>query len=873
MGKEQFINPQRKINRRNFMSTATAGTALAVAYASGTFRPESVQAEQNAPLQSSPEANQVKQEEKHHNSTANDVSAALIAGYFGGLVGLAAAGKIGFGPKTALLSMGMEGARLAALKGSGDNEAFNHDKKELTGGYSLLPVLVTFAETASHFRVDNDGIFKPERVERLFHEVTDQNELPEEPQTHDNLEEWQSFLEVRKSELIKVVSENAAVTTVLAPLGTTYTSASVARESFKRVRGILNDIHFADKVVSTLKPDVNADTPSTKVIYGDQIEEWKQQAFNQSIDDINGIGGYLQLNIALSSNLSGAWLAGDPPNFYFIQRHPDLALKANAAGLVMSELASAAMNYSWLKSKLGWIDPKKFITEYVHNQYKTLNKLKTSFTDQDLRDVSFNGGRQNAHRLFDQIKRYQDSHPNTEVLGRIKVDQIPTFAFFLDPKTLISQKIEVVTQMTKDAAAKVKGGKSKNHLIDEDYKGRFDFEDFLGFIESSKIQEILEQQNPGSLNTLAGDLRKVRLDQTTSDATALIEEITNPAGDEEPKPFIEQLLEIPLLSASLSTSEISKKLKNVADQTREMHQLRSFRYELDTLANTYQRRKKTRGRGMDRLMKDWDARKDEIDPEKHLQIADQIRVIGEKRQRGFHTTDIIADLKSLAEEIGNAAEPEQNEMEDLYRLLGALGPDDLRKPFEDAVLLTRNNRETEHHEKKLLEHQAQEVLFVLGTQLPVVPGLIHGVNRILPKLAGVGENGPDLPQLKAMSAAVLGFEAVTSAFADNVAAYLFAEGVLDDLMGNFYGEEYAGKKDLKDSVALSALFMAIAAGSLTKIGNGPTVTMAELDMDGEFKDINFGKSMLNPYSVLQTLLLLGASYKFISDNLTGNTQE
>lgn len=135
-------------------------------------------------------------------------------------------------------------------------------------------------------------------------------------------------------------------------------------------------------------------------------------------------------------------------------------------------------------------------------------------------------------------------------------------------------------------------------------------------------------------------------------------------------------------------------------------------------------------------------------------------------------------------------------------------------------------------ELSLLSHSAKEVLFALLTQVPSVPALARMAKIAIPVAAGV-ENGqkPTADQLKTIVACMLPIEAGMSAFADNVAAYLFAEEVLTYFFKQTFGDDILRRTPMLEStIAIICVKIAEMAGSLTKVGNGPNFSQFKLKL-------------------------------------------
>lgn len=831
--------------------------------------PEIPLSEPTQPIQSSNSQSVEESHEQHHSSLVNDLTAYAETAYFAGLVSLSAMGKITFNAKTALASTAIESARIGALTLAGDAEALKHEKVELMSGYQLLPVLILFAESASHLKVQNDAIFKG-NDERILQFPPNASEV-KPPHPGEGLEVWNEYLDGQKNVLINTVAQNAAITSVLAPITTTYTSAAVARESFKRIQKQMEKVYFAERVIDEKRTEgSNGNDEQSHPFFTEQINEWEEDAKKKSIDGINGVGGYLQLNIALASNSNGAWGFGDPPNFYFASRHmnPELLIKAHSLGAGMSELASAVLTYSWLTKTVGGINPKNFLEKFLSGQKTTLEAFIGSFADRTERDLSYKGGRATGKQLFEDLERIKNlTDQPADARAEIPIRDLPDFSFYFDPTTVAREKLEVI--QNKLMPLLLEPDQKPTPEIDEhEGTGRFTYDDFIRLLNSSGNIEHIILRNKKGVVGLVEHIRSLRLEDTTSDATALIEELILQEKRVDLDTLISKLLNIPLDKNPFNGEKVAESLVILEKDIQEEEAFSDFTNKFDVYSRNYYRHKrKSRGKVLKRLADEVNSDHFSIITTADPELLKDLDEIINDRQNGAKAYDVQQRLTGISNRLHSIrAEGKRRELGSLFEAMGALGIRDMQRSFENAVLLSERE-ETPHQEKKLLEHASQEVLVTLSTQLPVVASLIHTVEKALPQLAEVDQQaGPTLDQLKKMASMVLGFEAITSAFADNVAAYLFAEGVLNELMSQYYGEEqYAKMTQLKDAVALTSLFTAIFAGSLTKIGNGPTVTMSELDESGEFRDIRFGKTLLNPFAYAQTGMTLASSIGILTN--------
>ncbi len=192
------------------------------------------------------------------------------------------------------------------------------------------------------------------------------------------------------------------------------------------------------------------------------------------------------------------------------------------------------------------------------------------------------------------------------------------------------------------------------------------------------------------------------------------------------------------------------------------------------------------------------------------------------------------------------------------------------------TMLGLKKPESEHHSEQFLSHSAQEVLWALGSQIPCVEALAETVK------AGVGKafdlkkgERPSVNKMMLAVGSVLTSEAVISSLADNIAAYLYGEKVLTDMMKTAYGDDVMEKHPgLADAVYTATLKLAEQAGSLTKFGNGPNFSQERLVASvGEDKKLSVAREAIpfkgydNKFANVANAGMLGAALMLIRKEL------
>lgn len=798
--------------------------------------------------------------EEHASSTLNDISAYAITAAFSSLVGVVASEKATFGPKTAAIMTSLGATRVGLLAAT-DAEGLKHEIEEhigtvdgipTPGGYPLLPVLVALADFASHVKAENDEIFKKEDVaERLAEEVEAGGIFEKRPDEGDSKETWVRYYRSKKNEVIEATAQNAALTSVVAPITTTYTSASIAQGNFKKMLPLLKETHYAKRIVE-VKESQESTRDRIPTITPDEIEIYESDAEQKALQNINGKDGYIHLNIALSTNLNGALGIGDPPLLYFFMRHrPDVYAKASLVGLGMSEIATLTQNYAWISRSLGKQDAHKFFTQFLGSQLRATKAIWKSFTDGQLRDVSFGGASQVTETFVQKLEELDklggNFNENAQEL-RHRLNQTDHAYFFFDVKDFMEQKMKIISSM-------LSRGQDK-HLGEEDDPTRFGYEEFVEMIESDSFIKAFQADGKDQDDQTESLLRLLQ-SETKNDAVALLGALLVNEGDSsvDVDEVVTRLMGLPKTKTKIAAGLARRRINELVPQiqiaksgTEGQQRIHYINSEWDNMSIS------SRHRELD------DARS-QLTSVPESEERSQLESVLLKLSAFENLAD--EEVKNLMEQASDLSTIIANNLKgdeykagltSLHKSFSAIGIREMKQAMEEAIRL-HEGEELEHHSKSFIGHQGQEVLWVLLSQLPAVPSLVHTVEKILPKAVGVGEDGPDANQLRIMTNAILASTAMVSAFADNVAAYLFAENILEDLYSKFYQDQYASK--LKDAVHIAALQTAVVAGSLSKIGNGPNVTLTRIREHGQEEPLTLGSSLGNPYAITQTLVAMG----------------
>ncbi len=182
-----------------------------------------------------------------------------------------------------------------------------------------------------------------------------------------------------------------------------------------------------------------------------------------------------------------------------------------------------------------------------------------------------------------------------------------------------------------------------------------------------------------------------------------------------------------------------------------------------------------------------------------------------------------------------------------------------------------------HSQNRILSHQAKEVLVALDTQIPAVPSLVHFVKHDILPLISATTDDPE-KKIKRERDAILLMTDLISAFADNVAAYLFALASLEELYKENYGEDVLqNNKSLDRAISLTAIYSAVFGGSLSLLGNGPNFLQERpvgvIDDQGELRIHTEPRALpdtlKNPYGFVGSALVFGFGRSSIDNAAEG----
>lgn len=338
------------------------------------------------------------------------------------------AGK-SLGPSSAAQMIALEMARVIGLYHLGDEYAAMgaEAKHELYEGLKLIPVLVALSDFIKQgVDIDPDKLL---RHDQLHHAI------PARPSIeHPNLQHWEQHRQQLERKLLQSVADVTAVTSVLAPLGTTYASSATSDRMKKQVLELSYELAIAQQVTNDLRRDERA------YLNKDQLEEEAMKTANELS---RGSWGFSKLTLTLSSNIQGSWGIGDPPEIFAAMRHadkPKRLLKAHAFGIANSEAHTLEMCLLWLKKAGVTLTPSDTQT-FIKQQQTVAASLLRAITRRDSESnaspVSLHGAeylriKRDAAQAYVTEKR-ADAHHVSDALASLYADPSSWLKNFLSP--------------------------------------------------------------------------------------------------------------------------------------------------------------------------------------------------------------------------------------------------------------------------------------------------------------------------------------------------------------------------------------------------------------------------------------------------------
>lgn len=329
------------MTRRDFLRLGGAAAAAGAGYYAGS-KLESLREK----FREIPESNQTESQKDQQKKLADLASAGVVVGQFlhsvvwNGAIKETVTGVVGeaLGPESAAKMTALEGGRIALLSSMGGEYAKRGQEElhELMDGLKLVPILVGLSDASTRaLHVDPDKLLGRDQFI---------SQLPPRPNLEQpHLSHWESHRKHLEERLTHAVADLVAVTSALAPLGTTYASSATADRMKEGVLQTLHELTFSRQVVHELRQNESRFLDKATL---------EAQAAKETNELFNGPWGFSKLTLTLASNVQGSWGVGDPPEIFAAMRHaktPERLIKAHAFGIANSEAHSLEGAMLWLK--------------------------------------------------------------------------------------------------------------------------------------------------------------------------------------------------------------------------------------------------------------------------------------------------------------------------------------------------------------------------------------------------------------------------------------------------------------------------------------------------------------------------------------------
>lgn len=328
-----------------------------------------------------------------------------------------------FDAKTAYSMMLAEAGRLLLI-GLVNPEAAKNEAEELIKSMAIATFVTGIAEIADRTRVSVKSLMEKN------HLVRDATEALGRQNNHTNsellnlqnasIEELETEQEINREEILRLVAGNAAVTQILAPMATTYASASASADLVRPLFWALFRAYSAQIALEYKRKGQEFDET-----------EVRQKAIDAALDRINGPTGYINMSITGSSNIAGSLGIGDLPLVFRLVRQLKLfggqkdvaeALSEHITtlskeGAVYSALSHIGINEYWMMST--GLFPKD-----IKTQLHSANKFREYFSDslitlttspfyEKVRDAMWLGNREYSRQVHQLILEFQNNDPQS----------------------------------------------------------------------------------------------------------------------------------------------------------------------------------------------------------------------------------------------------------------------------------------------------------------------------------------------------------------------------------------------------------------------------------------------------------------------------
>lgn len=303
------------------------------------------------------------------------------------------------GPRSAVEMNALAGGRIALLKAFGGKEGghlADHEYEEILHSLGPVPILVGLSDaTTACFRVDPNRIFAT--VAEEFSSAMHYSNVVR-PALSADTADWKQHLDKVNADLKEKIAEVSAVTSVLSPLGTTYSSSQLANSMKGDVMHIVYEQSYAMAVLEEKSHGV------VVILHADDIHEIAEKRADVLM---NGTFGYSKLMMTLAANTQGSCGIGDPPEIYFAINHvgrPDTLAIGHGFGAVNSEFYTILLNALWMR-RAGIFD-SSVLHDFLRKQTTTVQAVLQSLTDGKLRTVTLNQGRGATKEILEALAEF-----------------------------------------------------------------------------------------------------------------------------------------------------------------------------------------------------------------------------------------------------------------------------------------------------------------------------------------------------------------------------------------------------------------------------------------------------------------------------------
>lgn len=732
--------------------------------------------------------------EKHLSPMLDYGTAGVVLGSFAQRVLYGSAIKgIDLNWKSALhLNIAAQG-RILALKmlgGEEGKELAREDQHEIMEGLKPVAVLVGLSDaTTTALKADEKAIFKTVEAGVLAGDF----KYIKRPSIDAGKETWDSYLEEINNKIRTKASQIAAITTVLAPLGTTYMSSSLANSMKKEMLRMLYEQSYAQAVTAQLRK-MNIEEDNEVLLDPDFEGRVHIAASKRAQDLFNGTRGFSKLMLTLAANTQGSWGIGDPPEIYFFKNHGSNTKRmaqAHSIGAANAQIFTVLMNLWWLRK--ADVKVRGMVPEFIKSELTTAKALLELLSNSRVRTVSFNDGRKFVKDMEEALLK--DDPDAARQLKEI-VQNIPDAKLQFSLRKYLSAKVQALELV------KAKLLKQTDMAMDDAIFADIDtFVDNYPFLDD--LRKGLAGQDPKSQTSM-----KAKIESTMNLAGEKIHNLKA----EKIASLLEAMSNMDAVEAIEPETETEANPEDESNTLEAQARMRDIHSNLKSILTNYQpQRHSSKGKQASQIL---------------------LEVPGERKTREYN-----AALRTSAEQIYELlAGTDRTVIADAIQKLTAIeeGEKDAIEGLEKAGTPGEDIDSIQHethakHGAALLSHSAKEVLWALLTQIPAVPSAARVAAKVIPLAAGVKEGEvPTASQLKTIITLTLILEAILSATADNVAAYLFGEKVLMDFFKSTYGADLFSKSpESLDQIAVASLKIAENAGNLTKVGNGPNFSQEE----------------------------------------------